>query len=52
MAEQLSDYLFYLRSTRFGHVATTTDDVMAFDAKDDEDMGLGWVVGDCDTMPY
>lgn len=44
MAEQLSNYLLYLRSTRFGHVATTTNDVMGFDADDDEDMhGLGMV---------
>ena len=39
-AKELFVYLFLLRSTGFGLVTATTNDIVAFDVEDDE--GMGW----------
>lgn len=51
MEEQLFAYLLCLRSTSFGLVATSIDDVMAlFYVEDDEGIECGSRVGDGDVM--
>jgi hypothetical protein len=40
MAKQLCAYLLSLMSTSFGLAATTTNDDVIFDVKDDE--GIAW----------
>jgi hypothetical protein len=52
MAKQSFASLFCLGDTSFDLTATTIDDIVAFDVKDDEGIGRRWWVRNCDVMPH